>query len=395
MIKDNHLLSLDKYKKWKHFTIDNALPGKAWGTGGNCLADIDGDGTLNVIISRREPQTAFWYKRINDLTWVKYIIGSASQLENTLGAAVLDMNGNGLLDVVFSHIWFANPGNLVQKPDTLWQAVEYPGGGHDIVAADININGRLDLVTYDGHTLQWFDTSNNLDQTIIAEGLDQHGGVAPRGVADINGNGLADIVIPGTWYQNPGSEYGDWIPHPWPYMGVSKASYGTSARTWVVDINHNRCNDIVYSDCDTGYGHVYWVENLAEGEAWIRHQLPDPPGNLLTGSFHSLAVADFGNSGYLDIFAGEQEDPDTYMEADGLLPMKPPNLQERGVIWVNDGTQTPRFSPVVIHEGRPGWHDVAIGDIDGDGDIDLVSKVWNADGPNYHLDFWRNDIVDS
>lgn len=34
----------------------------------------------------------------------------------------------------------------------------------------------------------------------------------------------------------------------------------------------------------------------------------------------------------------------------------------------------------------------AVGDFDGDGDVDLVSKVWNADGPGYHVDFWRNDI---
>ena len=131
---------------------------------------------------------------------------------------------------------------------------------------------------------------------------------------------------------------------------------------------------------------------MGRGADWILHQLPDPPGDPFTGSFHSLAVADFGHSGYLDIFAGEQEDPDTYMEADGLLAMKPPGLQERGVIWVNDGAETPIFTPVVIHSGRPGWHDVAIGDIDGDGDVDMVSKVWNADGPNYHMDFWRNDI---
>jgi len=72
--------------------------------------------------------------------------------------------------------------------------------------------------------------------------------------------------------------------------------------------------------------------------------------------------------------------------------MKPRGLRERGVIWFNTGDTPPIFEPVVIHSGRPGWHDVALGDVDGDGDVDLVSKVWNADGPNYHVDYWRNDI---
>ena len=56
----------------------------------------------------------------------------------------------------------------------------------------------------------------------------------------------------------------------------------------------------------------------------------------------------------------------------------------------------PTFTPVVIHEGHPGWHDAALGEFEGDGAVGIVSKVWNTDwnaGPrNYHVDYWRNDI---
>jgi len=61
-------------------------------------------------------------------------------------------------------------------------------------------------------------------------------------------------------------------------------------------------------------------------------------------SFHSLGVADFDKDGNLDIFAGEQEDPDTYMMKDGKLPMKPDGLKERGVIWVNSGGLNPTLN---------------------------------------------------
>jgi hypothetical protein len=98
-------------------------------------------------------------------------------------------------------------------------------------------------------------------------------------------------------------------------------------RAWIADINQDGHNDIVYSDWDTGNSHVYWVENLGKGTAWRRHQLTDPPtepGDVSgTGSFHSLDVADFDGDGDLDVFAGEQEDPDTYMESQGKLAMKP------------------------------------------------------------------------
>jgi hypothetical protein len=142
---------------------------------------------------------------------------------------------------------------------------------------------------------------------------------------------------------------------------------------------------------------VYWVRNEDGGKTWQSIQLPDPPtreGEVEgTGSFHSLGIADFDLDGDLDIFAGEQEDPDVYMEENGLLAMKPRGLKERGVIWENNGSTSPQFTPVVIHIDNPGWHDASLGDIDGDGDVDIATKVWNADGPNYHADYWRNDIV--
>lgn len=385
-------MDLTRFTRWTHFVVAEALPGAAWGTGGIGMADFDGDGMPEVVLSRRETETAYRFRRIDDGTWTRHVVGSSPELARTLGAAVLDVDGDGLLDIAFSRVWFRNPGTLARDPDAAWEAFPYGGGGHDVIAADLNGNGRPDLVTYDGETLAWFDTSRNLVRTVIAEGRHDHGGIAPQGVGDLNGNGWLDLVVPGVWYENPGRPDAPWMAHAWPHVGVTTASYGTSMRSWVADINGSGWNDIVYSDCDTGYGHVYWVENLGGGADWVNHPLPDPPGDPRTGSWHSLGVADFDGDGRLEIFAGEQEDPDTYMMAEGLLPMKPPELEERGVLWVSSGGPRPTFTPVVIHTGRPGWHDVALGDVDGDGDVDIVSKVWNADGPNYHVDFWRNDI---
>jgi len=381
--------------KWTHFTIADPLPGSAWGTGGSPLADYDGDGDLDVVISRREPKTAYWFERKDDSTWVRHTMGTAEGLAKTLGAAALDINDDGLMDVVLTGVWFENPGGLKSNSDKSWPAHDFPGGAHDMVAVDINGDGRLDIVTYHGKEVSWFDPAHGMKRTDVGRGEDNHGGVAPNGVADLDGDGDPDIVIPAYWFENPGDGTGTWSRHTWPHKAVPKASYGISMRSWIVDLNGDGHNDIVYSDCDTGWSHVYWVQNLGKGAKWKRHQLPDPPtrpGDVPeTGSFHSLGVADFDGDGRLDIFAGEQEDPDTYMESDGKLAMKPRGLKERGVIWLGSGGKEPTFSPVVIHVDNPGWHDATLGDVDGDGDIDIVTKVWNKDGDTYHADFWRND----
>ena len=381
--------------KWTHFTIADPLPGSAWGTGGIPLADFDGDGDSDISLSRREVKTAYWFQRVNDSTWVRHKIATGDVFDTQLGATAVDCDLDGRVDIVYSLVWFKNPGNLAEQPDTLWQANKYAGKGHDILSGDVNGDGNLDVLAYDGKIISWYDPVCNMKQTVIGGADENHGGTAPKGIGDLDGDGDNDVVIPGYWFANPGNDEGDWQKHAWPHKPVKNASYGTSMRCWVADINHDGVKDIVYSDCDTGHSHVYWVENSGKGTAWVRHQLDDPPtaeGDVTgTGSFHSLGVADFDRDGDLDIFAGEQEDPDTYMEAQGKLAMKPRGLKERGVIWENFGSRVPKFTPVVIHVDNPGWHDAVLADIDGDGDTDIVTKVWNKDGETYHADYWRNE----
>jgi hypothetical protein len=383
--------------RFTHFLIAE-LPGTEWGTAGPAVGDFDNDGDLDVAIARRELATLFWYENSgHPERWIQHVAYQPQDqvmkeiIAPSLPAAAIDADRDGFVDIVMSRLWLRNPGNLGQDPDASWQAHLYPGNGHDVWTVDINLDGKQDIVTSNNESAYWYETGATFQSYPIAEGLKLHGATAPNGAGDLDGDGDLDLIVLGNWFENPGTGKGTWIQHSWPYQPIPKASYGPSIRVWVTDLDEDGRNDFVYSDCDTGWGHVYWVQNQGR-DRWVRHQLEDPPGHPETGSFHSLAVADFDLDGDIDIFAGEQEDPDTYMRENGLLPMKPEGLQERGVIWENLGPgEAPSFVPRLINEGRPGWHDVVMADMDGDGDMDLVSKVWNTGGKPYHADFWRND----
>ena len=381
--------------EWKHFYIANPLPGQGWGTAGPAVGDFDSDGDLDVAFSRRSVYSAYWYEYVNDSTWVEHLMSVNKDLERALGSAVIDINRDGHPDVVIKNIIFLNPGTLPQDKGTLWPTQTYDGGGHDIVAANIDTLGGEELVTYHGEDVLLFDPDNNMQKFIVGRGESNHGGVAPSGIGDLNGDGLPDIVIPAYWFENPGTLSSDWKRYEWPHELIEHATYGTSIRSYVADLDNDGDNDIIYSDCDTGLSHVYWVENKGIGISWERHKLEDPPtapGDVpKTGSFHSIAVRDFDGNGYLDVFAGEQEDS-TMNGREPRLSMKPKGLKERGVLWMNAGGTPPVFSIELIHIDNPGWHDVLAVDVDEDGDYDLVTKIWNKDGEAYTASYWRNDM---
>jgi len=392
-------------ERWIHSSIDSMLPGSEYGTSGFTLDDFDMDGDLDITISRREISggQVYWYENSQD-TWKRHDLGISDKLQ--LGAASIDLNDDGFPDLVVSRYWFENPGVLKNFPDSAWPRHIYPGGlpneNHDIMAYDFNRDGKKEFLCYSqnagGGTLRIYnmtlagvwnynDVSNTVNNTVshIPNSNGVHGGFAPHGAWDLNGDSFADIVMPAGWYKNPGrGPDTTWQYTPWPFRtGITPNLYGISIRSWVTDLDGDHDNDIVYTDCDNQDSKGFWIENVKKGRDFIQHALSSPGDP--TGSLHSLAVADFDKDGDFDIFTGEQEDPDPGMKA--------PGLNERGFFWENIGRKRrPVFVARIIQTGNPGWHDVQTGDVDGDGDTDIVSKVWNKDGTYYHVDLWKNTL---
>jgi hypothetical protein len=153
-----------------------------------------------------------------------------------------------------------------------------------------------------------------------------------------------------------------------------------------VDLDGDGDNDIVVTDSDGQNSGLAWLENNGKTPpGFIARYLGNKaPGTR--GSFHSLRLADFDGDGDQDILVIEQEDP-------SILPL---GAAPRWYIFDNlSQGGAPHFDERVILDSRLGGHDAWVGDVGGDGDIDIVSKIWrvwtgNGNNGRVHVDWLEN-----
>jgi len=379
---------------FKHHFITADIPQVkplTWGYGTPVLADFDKDGDLDYAFSTREKM--YWFEQRGPDDWQRHEVGDLAL--GQLGGTGLDVDRDWWIDIVEGGYWYRNPHNPTSEPfDRYRYDSRIRSEIHDIVAADLNGDARPEIiVTGDEEGMFWYEipadprTDANWPRTTVTTTVLQkqesiHGGITPRGVADLDNDGDADLVLPDRWYENR-SAGTEWVKHPLPFG--KRGMYGLSSRSWVVDLDKDGDNDIVATDSDQTDSRAAWLENNGQNPpVFTAHFLPkDAPG--IRGSFHSLAVADLDGDADLDIVTVEQEDPD-------ILPS---GASPRWYVWENLGGKPLRFAERVVLDVKLGGHDIQIGDIDGDGDVDIASKVWsrwsgNANGGKFHADWLEN-----
>ena len=364
--------------RFRHHFGDRGLRGS--GLGQTALADVDRDGDLDFITGQRGG-TIWWYEYRAADRWIKHTLGSDSPSD--VGGAAVDVTGNGWIDFVAGGAWYENSTDPRETPFRRHVFDEQLSGIHDIAVGDLDGDGKVDIVTMsDRNDLRWYKVSADPSQpwTKTRIGPSVHAGLS---LGDIDRDGDLDVVRSNVWFENR-RRGREWVSHqmtePW---GAPSPSFARNAtRTWPVDINGDKRIDIVIADNENRGARIAWLEAPEDPKAgsWKVHLLPK--GDTADRApYHSLQVGDFDGDGDVDIFTVEME---------WIGGEKPP----RWFIWENlDGRG--RFVERVILNANLGGHEAVVGDVDGDGDLDICSKLWraaptNANGGHNHFDYLEN-----
>ena len=382
--------------EWIHLSSKNGdipAPGPSTQQTASLILDVDKDGLNDFVIgSRKTGPSVLWYRR-GATGWARYVIEETT-LPIEAGGAFHDIDGDGDLDIVFgadsrgNKVWWWENPYPNYDPTTFWtrRLIKNSGANkhHDQIFGDFDGDGEAELVFWNQRDKQLLiaDIPSDPRETqpwSLSAIYSWSSGIEHEGLAkaDIDEDGKIDIVGGGRWFKhNGGTSYtANVIDDNHPFTRAAAGQLKESGRPEVV---------FVVGD---GEGRLKWYE--WDGGKWIDHDLL----GFDVDHGHSLAVADINGDGHLDIFCAEMRLGKRW----GIWR----NLDAKMWIFLGDGRGN--FTKMVVATGY-GNHESKVGDLDGDGDLDILGKpyqweaprldIWLNNGIGLSLDRWQRHVVD-
>jgi hypothetical protein len=322
------------------------------------LADFDNDGDLDFASGQRGGEMQWWEYCSAD-HWAQHVVGTGHNSPG--GGNAVDADNDGWVDLIAGDSWYKNP----QNPRAAMWSRHGIGvaGAEDVAVGDLDGDGKQDVVWVWGEIdAQWrkpgADPTMPWPQVSAFQYRQQQGGF----IGDIDGDMDNDVLVGKQyWYKNVDGKGTQWMTVNFPNQ------FDDSPLTTIGDIDGD--GDMDFAMCTHFGNRAAWFENTTgDGTAMTMHILASNKNKL-----HAIFALDFDNDGDLDIYSGEST----------------------GTAWIwenTDGKGT--FMEHAVATTSRG-HDARVGDVDCDGDLDIVGKPWGEGEaePRDHI-YLKNELVE-
>ena len=344
-----------------HVVVDPHPPVNPWT---KMAGDFNCDGKLDIAIGGQKGPLV-WYAAPG---WQKHQIASGGW--QTVAGAIGDVDGDGDDDIVpGAQLWFENPLPKGDPRSQAWgQHRISETGTHDVFLADLDGDGRLDLVGRDqssfGHK-----TGNRIHfwKQLGPDVWHHHSIECPHGegltVVDLDRDGDADVITGGLWFENDGSVDGSWRRHAF----TSRWQWADT-KVAVGDIDGDRRADVALAPAELkGQSYrVAWYQSPANPrEAGWPEQIVIP---AIESVIHGMRIADMDGDGRPDIVMARMHQGDAPREVCVLL----------------NGGSGRSWTKIVLSDR--GSHDILTADFNGDGRPDILGA--NHGGDYQAVELW-------
>ncbi len=319
--------------------------------------DIDGDGDIDVLSASPGDDEIVWYENMDGQG--NFGFGQILSFNAARWVSAGDLDSDGDMDILAAGgsevVWFQNMDGLGSFASQQSVAAFF-NEVLTVSIADLDGDGDMDILATaeNNDEVIWYENEDGLGsfgtEQIITSIADQ---VKSASAADIDGDGDIDVISAShddskiAWYENTDGQ-GAFSPH----KVINSDASGISS-VFVADIDGDSDMDIISASAGGG-NRVAWYENLDGQGSYSKQKTFSTYADWAT----SVHASDLDGDGDMDVlFSSFENDKIAWFE----------NLDGQGTFGLEQIITTDVSFAI----------DVYVSDLDGDGDMDVLSASEN------------------